>query len=159
VKVNEILESLLVLYREKITAANVRLKKEFGDVPPITAFGGELRQVFSNLLTNAIDATPGGCVVICVRRAIDGSGRSGVRIVFADNGGGIPETVRPTIFEPFVSTKGARGTGLGLWVTSEIVQKHGGVIRVKSSSRSERHGTVFSVFLPEATGTTEYAAA
>jgi signal transduction histidine kinase len=76
------------------------------------------------------------------------SGKDGVRVVFADNGCGIPDAMTRTIFEPFVSTKGTRGTGLGLWVSAQIIQKHGGSIRVKSSTDTNRHGTVFSVFLP-----------
>ena len=83
-----------------------------------------------------------------MRRAVGAGGKSGVRITFADTGIGIPKTMRRNIFEPFVSTKGARGTGLGLWVSCQIVEKHGGKIRVKSSTNAKRHGTVFSVFLP-----------
>jgi signal transduction histidine kinase len=106
--------------------------------------------MFSNLLTNAIDASRGGRIVIRVRSARNGDGLKGVRVVFADTGSGIPAAMRRAIFEPFVSTKGMRGTGLGLWVTSEIVDKHGGSIRLRSSTAAHRHGTVFSVFLPAA---------
>lgn len=146
VKISAIVESLLLLYKGKLRSANVRVETDFLYERPIFAFGGELRQVFANLLANAIDASPGGTVRIRIRP--DGDGDAGVRIVFADTGIGIPHDLRATIFEPFVSTKGARGTGLGLWVSAQIVRKHGGRIRVKSSTGTKRHGTVFSVFLP-----------
>jgi signal transduction histidine kinase len=147
VDVSEIVESLLVLYQERITSSNITVRTSL-DAPSIVAFGGELRQMFSNLLSNAIDATRGGRITIRVRRAVDPWGSEGVRVVVADTGTGIPDAVKATIFEPFVTTKGSRGSGLGLWVASEVVRKQGGSMRVKSCSRADRHGTVFSVFLP-----------
>jgi len=149
-QVSLIFESLLVLYNQKIQAANITVETDFRKTDSIVAFGGELRQMFSNLLTNAIDASRGGRIVIRVRPGRDRDGLKGVRVVFADTGSGIPASMRRAIFEPFVSTKGMRGTGLGLWVTSEIVEKHGGNIRLRSSTAAHRHGTVFSVFLPAA---------
>ena len=148
-QVAPILESLLVLYNRKIQWANITIETDFRSTKPVIAFGGELRQMFSNLLTNAIDAAREGRILLRVKPASDRSGKPGVRVIFADTGSGIPADVKRTIFEPFVSTKGMRGTGLGLWVASEVVQKHGGSIRVKSSTSPDRHGTVFMVFLPE----------
>lgn len=158
-RIPEILTSLLALYKDKIAGSKLELRTDFADVPPIVAFSGELRQVFSNLLTNAIDAAAGARIDIRVRRASDGTGRKGVKVLVADTGAGIPESLRSSIFEPFVSTKGTRGTGLGLWVSSEIVRKHGGSIRVRSCSRPDLHGTVFSVFLPEVAEAAESHAA
>jgi signal transduction histidine kinase len=74
--------------------------------------------------------------------------KSGVRVVVADTGPGIPVNARRSIFEPFFTTKGEKGTGLGLWVTHGIVQKHGGSIRVRSNTRTNSSGTVFSLFFP-----------
>ena len=148
IRVAEVLESLLALYRQKLAAANVALETDYRDQEPIVAYDGELRQMLSNLLTNAIEASPGARVKVRVRRTRDCAGRKGVRIVVADSGVGIPEEIRHRIFEPFISTKGSRGTGLGLWVTSGIVSKHGGTIRMRSCVSPQRHGTVFSVFLP-----------
>ena len=112
---------------------------------------GELRQVILNLIGNALDATnPGGTLKIRVsntREHRNGS-RPGVRLTVADTGSGIAPEIRTTLFEPFVSTKGDTGTGLGLWISSEIVRRHSGTIRVKSSNLSQPTGTVFSVFLP-----------
>lgn len=158
-RIPDVLRSLLVLYRDKIARSRVEIRTDFADVPPIVAFAGELRQVLSNLLTNAIDAAAGARIDIRVRRARDRAGRNGVKILVADTGTGIPESVKSSIFEPFVSTKGTRGTGLGLWVSSEIVRKHGGSIRVKSCSRPDLHGTVFCVFLPEVFDSAESHAA
>ncbi|HZP17270.1 MAG TPA: HAMP domain-containing sensor histidine kinase [Terriglobales bacterium] len=158
-QIPEILRSLLALYRDKIAGSKVELRTDFKDVPPIVAFGGELRQVFSNLLTNAIDAAAGGRIDIRLRHARDRSGRKGVKVLVADTGPGIPESVKSSIFEPFVSTKATRGTGLGLWVSSEIVRKHGGSIRVRSSSKPDLHGTVFCVFLPQVPDSTQPRAA
>ncbi len=155
----EILKSLVVLYRDKIATSRVELRMDFADVPPIVAFAGELRQVFSNLLTNAIEAAGGARIEIRLRHGRDRSGRKGVKLLVADTGTGIPESVRSKIFEPFVSTKATGGTGLGLWVSSEIVRKHGGSIRVRSCSRPDRHGTVFCVFLPAITQSMESNAA
>jgi signal transduction histidine kinase len=148
-RIPEILTSILMLYRDKLASSKLELRTDFAEVPPIVAFAGELRQVFSNLLTNAIDAAAGARIDIRVRQARDRAGRKGVKVLVADTGTGIPESLKSRIFEPFVSTKETRGTGLGLWVTSEIVRKHGGSIRVRSCARPDRHGTVFRVFLPE----------
>jgi signal transduction histidine kinase len=148
VEISPIVESLLLLYQAKLKSARIRIEKDFREERPIVAFGSELRQVFANLLSNAIEAAPGGTVKIRIRQAVGASGNHGVRVVFADSGAGIPEAVKQSVFEPFVSTKGSRGTGLGLWVSAQIIQKHGGRIRVKSSTEAKRHGTVFSVFLP-----------
>jgi signal transduction histidine kinase len=147
-QVAPIFESLLLLYHQKLQQANINVETDFRRSESIVAFGGELRQMFSNLLTNAIDASRNGRILLRVRPAVNHAGTRGVRVTVADTGSGIPAAMKPTIFEPFVSTKGMRGTGLGLWVTSEIVQKHGGSIRVKSSTGTTRHGTVFYVFLP-----------
>lgn len=158
-QIPEILRSLLALYRDKIVGAKVELRTDFADVPPIIAFSGELRQVFSNLLTNAIDAASNARIDIRLRNARDRSGRKGIKVLVADTGLGIPDSLKSSIFEPFVSTKGTRGTGLGLWVSSEIVRKHGGSIRVRSCSKPDLHGTVFCVFLPEVAVSAESHAA
>jgi signal transduction histidine kinase len=113
---------------------------------------GEIRQVVSNLVANAIDALPpAGTLRIRVRhcRELNNSHRPGGRIVIADSGSGITRDHRKKLFEPFYTTKQDVGTGLGLWVSREIVQKHGGKITLRSSVAPGRTGTVFSIFLPE----------
>jgi signal transduction histidine kinase len=112
---------------------------------------GELRQVILNLIGNALDASShGGRLKIRVSNTREHSNgaRPGVRLTVADTGSGISPEMRRTLFEPFVSTKGDTGTGLGLWISSEIVRRHSGKIQVRSSSLSQSSWTVFSVFLP-----------
>jgi PAS domain S-box-containing protein len=117
------------------------------------AFGnqGELRQVLSNLLANSLDACKEGDA-ICVRVRAAVSSRNpaqrGVRIAVADNGCGIPPDYIERIFEPFFTTKKDTGTGLGLWVSRELIEKRGGYLAVRSSVDGRRSGTVFSLFLP-----------
>jgi signal transduction histidine kinase len=107
--------------------------------------------VFSNLLANAIDASPdGGVLVLRAAAGCDWKNRQrfGVRVSITDQGVGIPAESRPRIFEPFYSTKQNVGTGLGLWVSKSLVEKHGGSIRFRSRVGPGRSGTVFTVFLP-----------
>ena len=145
--VPNLLEEVLSVYSRKIEESNVNVQKEFLTVETLCAFPGELRQVFSNLVLNALEADSTS-VVIRVRRANGTGGRLGMRITVADNGTGIAPEHLPRIFEPFFTTKDSRGTGLGLWVSHGIVHKHEGSIRVRSSVDTERHGTCFAVFLP-----------
>jgi PAS domain S-box-containing protein len=111
---------------------------------------GELRQVLSNLLANSLDACDRGSTVrIEAKSAIDprNPSRPGVRITIADTGPGIPSEHLESIFEPFFTTKKDTGTGLGLWVSRELVTKHGGSLRVRSRTSDPLCGTVFSIFL------------
>jgi signal transduction histidine kinase len=101
---------------------------------------------------NAIEAISApGNIYIRVRHGHDGQGRAGIRVTVADDGCGIPAENMPQIFEPFFSTKDSKGTGLGLWVSQGIVQKHQGSLRVRSRTDETRHGTCCGVFLPFAT--------
>ena len=112
---------------------------------------GELRQILSNLLANSLDAsTAGSTIRVSARSATDprNSSNPGVRITIADTGFGIPSEHLGNIFEPFFTTKKDTGTGLGLWVSRELVQKHGGTLRVRSRTAKPRCGTLFSIFLP-----------
>jgi signal transduction histidine kinase len=105
--------------------------------------------VFSNLFLNAIEAVAGaGTLSVRVKETRNGRAQLGLQITVADNGPGIPPANIPKIFEPFFSTKGSKGTGLGLWVSQGIVEKHGGTIRVRSSMGIVHHGTCFMIFLP-----------
>jgi signal transduction histidine kinase len=112
---------------------------------------GELRQVLSNLLANSLDACVSGSIIrIEASSAVDPRdfSRQGVRITIADTGFGIPAKNLESIFEPFFTTKRDTGTGLGLWVSRELVEKHGGTLRVRSRTSDPFCGTVFSIFLP-----------
>jgi polar amino acid transport system substrate-binding protein len=150
----ELVQSVLTFQRGNIRKAEIQLQTVFSNSEPIYAFPGELRQVFTNLISNAIDALPPqGKLVVRVHPARDhASMRDGYRIVVADNGPGIAEESRPKLFEPFYTTKGEKGTGLGLWVTKQLVGKHGGIIAFRSrcGPTNCQSGTVFSVWLPRA---------
>jgi C4-dicarboxylate-specific signal transduction histidine kinase len=151
VYLSELVESALILYRARLVSARVTVQKDFRACPPMTAMAGELRQVVVNLVGNALDAMrSGGTLSIRIDRGREYSNgsRPGVRLTIADSGAGISPEIKSRLFQPFVSTKGDTGTGLGLWVSSEIVRKHGGTIKFKSSSSPPATGTVFSIFLP-----------
>jgi PAS domain S-box-containing protein len=151
VQVSRLVDEVVGLFAAKVRTNEVDLRKELEADAPIDAFPGELRQVFSNLLANALDAVgKKGKLRIRIYPARNLRNRSqrGVRVTIADNGPGISPDVVERIFEPFFTTKGAKGTGLGLWVTRGIIEKHSGTIRVWSSTRAGKSGTVFSVFLP-----------
>jgi PAS domain S-box-containing protein len=150
--VASILDDALALYEAKIRAKNIRLVKQVRFNGPIHARSGELRQAFSNLVANAIDAVPdGGQLVLRVSRGRDWrTGMPGVTVTVADSGLGIDPQHRKRIFEPFFTTKQEAGTGLGLWLTREIVLRHSGRIRFRSSSRPGQSGTTISIFLPVA---------
>jgi PAS domain S-box-containing protein len=151
VNLQEVIDSVLTLFAPQIRKGNIRIEKRFQSPPRVRGFPGELRQVFSNLVGNAIDAMPGGgMLIIRVREsaaANDGTCK-GVRVTVLDSGTGISPGVRRNLFAPFYTTKGEKGTGLGLWVSRGIIEKHEGTIQVVSSVRPGRTGTAFSIFLP-----------
>jgi signal transduction histidine kinase len=130
-----------VVQRDEIPSENAK----------VLSTPGELRQVFANLVGNAIDAMRrGGRLRVRVSEHQQ-TGRSArnIRITIADTGIGIPTDVLPAIFEPFVTTKGETGTGLGLWVTAEIMKRNGWRIRVRTSRNPRHSGTVFSIVIPK----------
>jgi len=145
-----ILDEMLQLYSRKLRDKKIRVTRRYRDSTQISGYSGELRQLLANLLVNAVDAMAEGGV-LQVRAAAGRhprDGRAGFRIVVADNGCGIPPAAQARIFEPFFTTKKETGTGLGLWVSRGIVEKHGGSIRVRSRASGPKTGTVFSIFLP-----------
>jgi signal transduction histidine kinase len=149
VSLDALVNSALDLAKRKIGAKHVTIERRFRARAKITAIGGELRQVFSNLLVNSVDAIgERGIINVRISTCLTCAGRRAVRVTVADNGAGIPAASRQHIFEPLYSTKGAVGTGLGLWVARQIVEKHGGKIQVRSSVGGPHHGSTFSVLLP-----------
>jgi PAS domain S-box-containing protein len=152
VNVATTLDEVLQLYLPKFTTRHIELQKEFAEGCEVRGFSGELRQLFSNLIVNAVDAMPnGGRLRVRVVRTHepDGRGRAGVRVTVADSGVGIAAQDRARVFEPFFTTKKESGTGLGLWLSEGIVHKHDGFIQVRTSTRPGRSGTTFSLFLPQ----------
>jgi PAS domain S-box-containing protein len=150
VRLSELADEVLGLYARRIEEEKIQLTRRF-DIPgEVTGLAGELRQILSNLLVNALDATgEHGQVALHIAPGRDWrSGQPGVRLTVADNGRGIAPENRARLFHPFFSTKGERGTGLGLWVSAGIAERHGGRIRVYSSTRPGRSGTCFVIWLP-----------
>jgi PAS domain S-box-containing protein len=148
---SEIMEALLTLCAPRLRACSISVEREYLTQEKLHCFKDELRQVFANLISNSIDAMQRGGrlrIRIAAGRAWDGPRTREIRVVVADTGEGIPLELQAQVFEPFVSTKEATGTGLGLWVSEGIVRKHNGRILLRSSTGAARHGTVFSIFLP-----------
>lgn len=147
----EMLETILMLYQRQIESVGARIERRFASVAQVDGVAGELRQVFSNLIANAIDAlsVTGTRLMVRMRSTVDwkGSGRRGVRVTIADDGPGMSAETQAKLFQPFYTTKGKKGTGVGLWVSRGIIEKHQGTIRLRSKV-GDRHGTCFTVFLP-----------
>lgn len=162
----ETMDSVLTLYQGRLHAMQIEVTRRYSDNVDLYAFAGELRQLFANLIGNAMDAMPqGGRLTVTVRASRDWRDGTtpGVRVVVADTGCGMLPGVRKRIFEPFFTTKEVTGTGLGLWVSAEIVEKHNGQVRVRSrvapapspqsdtdagNDRPPQSGTVFMIFFP-----------
>lgn len=110
----------------------------------------ELRQVMANLLANSLDASgQNGRIVLRASASVDPiDGRRRVRITVSDYGHGMVAATTKQIFNPFFTTKGSVGIGLGLWVCKQLIEKNGGAIRVRSSMQGEHRGTTFSMLLP-----------
>ena len=145
------MDEVLAIYMRKIESKGIDVRKQYCDSTEVTAYPGEIRQIFSNLVGNAIDAmTDLGrmSIKIANSREWGNAEHSGVRATILDSGSGIDPALKPRLFEPFYTTKTDVGTGLGLWLSKELGQKHGGSISVRSSMRPGCSGTAFSVFLP-----------
>ncbi|MEO0726164.1 MAG: ATP-binding protein [Bacteroidota bacterium] len=141
--IHEGVKSTLMMLKHKLKQKQIVLEKDIDwDAPPVEIFPGEMNQVWTNIIDNAIDAMPekGGHLHIKTYRK-----HHNMLVDITDNGGGIPEDVISRIFDPFFTTKGVgEGTGLGLEVSRRIVEKHKGVIEVSS----EPGKTTFTVCLP-----------
>jgi signal transduction histidine kinase len=156
IKVNlaEVLDNVLALFSARIRRMGIVVIKNFEANSVVLGFPGEMRQVFSNLIGNALDAMNGpGRLIIKTEAGAHSWGRNpepGVRVIVCDTGSGISDEVRPELMKPFVTSKGEKGTGLGLWVCRGIVEKYRGYIRYHTSTTPGRSGTCFSVFIPYA---------
>jgi signal transduction histidine kinase len=147
VNVNTIVEDTLLLLNRQLQRANVEIITDLRPLPDAVIAADQIRQVLSNLVINAKDAMPHGGKLRIRSRHIPGKDdlHGWVRILIADTGTGIPMEMIRTIFEPFVTTKGEKGTGLGLWIVKGIIQNHAGQLSVRSS---QGKGTVFKIDLP-----------
>lgn len=149
VDVVQTLDELLAILQSRIASKQISIVREYENACLLDGFRGELRQVFSNLLTNAIDASPsGGKLIVRVKPQRAAERIAYVHVEVEDFGSGIQPADQERIFEPFFTTKSDVGTGLGLWVTKELVEKHGGSIGFRSNCQNGSSGTCFSVILP-----------
>ena len=149
---DQLIKSVLSLYQSRLVNSGIQVEERKRATLAVRCFEGEIRQVLSNLVSNAIDAMQllgGGRLLLRSHAGREWTtGRPGLVITVADTGSGMAASVASRIFEPFYTTKGTSGTGLGLWVSSEIVQRHHGTLRFRSSEKKGRSGTVFALFLP-----------
>jgi signal transduction histidine kinase len=152
VDVSAVLDSILALYKPRLLAAEVTVHKQVRATNTfVCANPGELRQILANLIGNALDAMRMGGRLrlrISLERDWKTAGGQQLNLTIADTGSGIDPNLLPTIFQPFVTTKGETGTGLGLWVIQELAGKNGWTVRVRSSIDAAHRGTVFSILIP-----------
>ncbi len=148
---SEVVESVLVLFRARLQAAKIPVEVRVKAEPAVACLPGETQQIFANLLANSIEAMPrSGRILIRLRAACDWRDYAtpGVRVTFCDSGSGMNRATMRRAFEPFFTTKPETGTGLGLWVVSQLVERHNGHVRAWSWQRDQSSGTAFSIFLP-----------
>jgi PAS domain S-box-containing protein len=146
-----LLKSVLSIYQGRISNSTVRICERHRALQPIRCFEGEIRQVLSNLINNALDAINSTNGTLFLRTRLGHNwknGDPGIVITIADTGSGMDPQTLARVFDPFFTTKGITGTGLGLWVSKQIVDRHRGQLRVRSSNSPRCHGTVFNLFLP-----------
>jgi PAS domain S-box-containing protein len=148
VELRELLASVLLLLDRQLKDQSVKVVRKLGESVSVQGFPGELRQVFTNLITNGADAAgPGGRVQVLLENSPTDS-RPGAIVTISDSGPGIPPELQTKLFQPFFTTKGEQGTGLGLWVSRGIVEKHGGTIELSNSSDAAFPGALVRVYLP-----------
>lgn len=150
---SDVVDGVITMFRPRLNAAGIKVEIRSEQEVAIACMPGEAQQIFTNLISNAIEAMPRpGRLVIRLRSSRDWRDRSrvGMRATVCDSGVGMDRATTRRIFEPFFTTKPETGTGLGMWVVTQLVERHHGSVRVWSTQRPGASGTVFSVFLPTA---------
>ena len=147
VTASQLFDSVTTLFKGRLANSSITIQRGYITPSTFHCFEGEIRQVLSNLVANAIDAMrQGGNIVLRAHDATDtATFRPGVRLTLADSGHGMPPEVARRIFQPFFTTRELAGTGLGLWISKDIIDSHSGRLTVRSR---QHQGTVFSIFLP-----------
>ena len=156
IRADDLIDGVLAMFRVPILNDRVKLVKRLESSRLICVQPGEMRRAFGNMVVNALDAmgnSGGRLNVHCFDATDQSSQRKGVRVVLSDSGAGIQKSAYAHIFDAFYTTKGLQGSGIGLWLTSEVVTKHEGRIRVRSRTEGPYRGTIFDVFLPEYSNT------
>jgi PAS domain S-box-containing protein len=150
----DLVDAVLNLYHGRLANSSIHVEASYSTTTTVLCFENDIRQVLNNLIANAIDAMrQGGRLLARAHDATDYSsrypeGRRGIRITIADTGHGMSSAVQARLFEPFYTTKDLNGTGLGLWISAGIINRHHGRLTFRSSEDSLHHGSVFSLFLP-----------
>ncbi len=140
----DLLNSALKMHGPRVVIKQIEVQRRQRDGVSVKANAGELLQVFTNLIGNSIDAlADGGTLNVRITRTGDQ-----VHILIADNGCGIPPAQQQRLFEPFATSNKENGTGLGLWMSKTLVEKHKGRIRHRSSTKEGCRGTAFRISLP-----------
>jgi len=153
IRLDALVESILMLYAHKLEAKNIRVVRQIEECPPLVGVPGELKQAISNLVSNAADAVGTEGTITLHMRPVDEGGGEAIELVVEDDGPGIPAEYTTRIFEPFFTTKQDVGTGLGLWVTKGIVDRHGGsLILGAPAGTGTRKGAAFTLRLPLKSG-------
>jgi two-component system CheB/CheR fusion protein len=150
-RLSQLVEAMVELFRAKMHSAHVSVDVRVRNELSVSCMAGEMQQVFANLISNAVEAMPrGGQLVIRIRQSLDWrDGRTtGMRVTFLDTGPGMDRATMRRVFEPFFTTKEETGTGLGMWVVEELVDRHQGQVRGWSRTSGPISGTAFTVFLP-----------
>lgn len=151
VKLSRIVDGVLATYKGRLESARITVVQRYRDDAELLCYADDLAQAITNIVRNAIDAMrSGGTLFVRVRKIRGGrpGDRARVGLTLADTGEGIRPEIRKFLFEPFYTTKGATHSGLALWVTDQIIRKHGGNITFRSSTKNTPHGTAFSIILP-----------
>jgi PAS domain S-box-containing protein len=150
-KLSEVVDTVRALFQMRLAANEITIEIQARSEVEVNCMPSEAQQIFANLMANSIEATPsGGRITVRLRPSCDWRDHAvkGMRVTFADSGTGIDRETTKRMFEPFFTTKSETGTGLGLWVVAQLVERHDGHVGVYSRQKYGPSGTVFSVFLP-----------
>jgi two-component system, chemotaxis family, CheB/CheR fusion protein len=145
---HEVVEEVLRVYQSKLQTRGIRVEREYDKSRPITLRKGEVMQVFSNVISNAIDSMNFGGLLSIKIMSVPGTADDGLQVIIQDQGAGIGAENVARVFEPFFTTKGNLGTGIGLWVAKQLAEKQSGEISLTSNTSAEAHGTCVVIFLP-----------
>jgi PAS domain S-box-containing protein len=148
VHLHSLIETVLTVYKAKLLSTGIAVDTRFNDLQKIVVSKGELIQIFSNIIANAADAMRGGGWLHITTRNHFGTAGNGIQIMIRDSGTGIKQEHLEHIFEAFFTTKGELGSGIGLWVAKQLVERRGGQISVATSTESGNNGTTITIFLP-----------
>jgi PAS domain S-box-containing protein len=148
VHLRDLMGNVLSVYKSKMLTHSIVVDAKYNDLRKISVHSGEIVQVFSNVISNAVDAMPLGGKLSIATTQTKTTERDGLQIIVNDAGHGIRREDLGKVFEPFFTTKGNLGTGIGLWVARQLVERHGGQISISSSTGPEDHGTNVTIYLP-----------